>query len=633
MARAPAYFAGANQSVTHPGFISNTGHETISPVIETALVELIDRATAECADQQRTDLHNRLRQIRNRILDPAQLVIVVGESKQGKSSLINAVLNAPVCDSGEDVSTAVPTVIRFSDEPTAQLIQHEPGQGPDALDRLPVPIEQVHQHTVRAMSDGRPLTRTEIGIPRAILKGGLVLMDTPGVGSVSSALTSTTLAAVAEADALLMVSDATQELTTHELTFLRQVTALCPNLALVQPKIDITPHWRRVIEVNRKHLANAGISGRIFPVTSTVRMQAARAKDPELNKESGFPPLLEYLRTELGGAHDQLTRKLVAHNVADALDQLINTLKTELAGQNPRTATETLLELESAQRRSEDLKRMVSRWQKTLSDGIQDLYTDMEFDFRERSWAVLHQAHETLDEADPNVLWDDLTDWLAESLTDAIQDTFTWLRRRCDRLAEQVADQFVREHAASMPTINTIREPAPLDRVPELRAPRGSDYKRSDQILTGLRGSYGGVLMFGLITSMAGLPLMNVLSVSAGLLLGSKSLNEEKDVRLKRRQAEARTNIQRHIEHVIFQVNKESKDCIKKTHRALYQHFNAITERDQHQISMSIQDIKRAAERSAVDRDQRARHIRKKLEELAVLRKRAQMLTANRLAA
>ncbi len=596
-------------------------------------MELIDRATAECADQQRADLHSRLRQIRNRILDPAQLVLVVGEAKQGKSELINSLVNATVCPAGDDVTTTVPTVVRYADEPSAQLVEHEPAHGPAGTDRLPVPIERVREHAEEAVTDGRPLTRTEVGIPRGLLKNGLVLMDTPGVGSVSATPTAATLSAVAEADALLMVTDSTQELTTHELAFLRQVTALCPNVALVQPKTDVTPHWRRVVEVNRKHLSNAGITGRIFPISSAVRQLAARAQDADLNAESGYPPLLEYLRTELAGAHDQLTRRLVSHNVADALDQLSTTLKTELAEQNPRTAADTLLELEAAQRRAEDLKRMVGRWQKVLSDGVQDLYSDIDFDFRERTWEILHQANETLDQADPNVVWDDYQEWLTKSLQQAISETYAWLHARCERLSERVADQFLEDHAASLPDVPAPALPEATSDVPDPRAPRNAHYKRGDQILTGLRGSYGGVLMFGLMTKMLGLPLMNVVSLSAGLLLGSKSLSEEKDSRLKRRQAEARTATQRYIDQVVFQVGKDAKDTIRSTHRALHDHFNQLTETDQREVNNSIQEIKRTAERSAVDRDQRARDIRKKLEDLSVLRKRAAMLTTNQLSA
>ncbi|MFC7342349.1 dynamin family protein [Saccharopolyspora griseoalba] len=601
-------------------------------MIETALVELIDRATAECVEQERADLHGRLRQIRTRVLDPTQLVLVVGESKQGKSALVNALVNAPVCQSGDDVVTAVPTLVRYSDEPSAQLIEQEPASGPAVLDRHPVPIEAVGEHMERALAHGRPVTRSEIGVPRAVLQNGLALMDTPGVGSVSSFLTSTTLSVVAEADALLMVSDATQELTTNELTFLKQATSLCPNIALVMPKIDRTPHWRKVMEVNKKHLGNAGVSAKIFPVSADIRNRAMQSRNTNLNAESGFPPLLEFLQTELAGKHEQFTRRLVAHNVSEALTQINDGLRAELAAHNPRTAAETLVELETAQRRAEELRRIQSHWQKTLNDGISELMTDIEFDFRERTWAVLHEVNEIFEVADPQLIWDDFTRWLNARLTDAIAETYGWLEQRQARLAETVADQMP-QRDADLPALEPIEPPEPLGNVPHPKLPTGADYKKFDQVLTGLRGSYGGVLMFGLITTMANLPLMNVVSISAGVLLGSKSLKEEKDSRLRRRQAEAKGNVQRYVEQVIFQVNKDGKDTVRAVHKALHRHFTRITEQAQLEVGQSIQAIKRSAERSAVDRDQRVRDIKQKLEEITVLRRQVTQLTQNRITA
>ncbi|MDA3645842.1 dynamin family protein [Saccharopolyspora indica] len=602
-------------------------------MIETALVELIDRATAECAEQQRADLHNRLRQIRTRVLDPTQLVLVVGESKQGKSALVNAIVNAPVCASGDDVTTVVPTLVRYADEPTALLIEHEPRQGPAALDRMPVPVERVREHLDRALALGRPVTRGEVGIPRAVLQNGLALMDTPGVGSVSSSLTATTLTVVAEADALLMVSDATQELTTNELSFLKQATALCPNIALVLPKIDRTPHWRKVLETNRKHLENAGIAAKIFPVSASIRMRAMQAKNTALNTESGFPPLLEFLQTELAGKHEQSTRRLVAHNVSEALTQVNDALKAELASQNPRTAAETLVELETAQRRAEDLRRVSNRWQKALNDGIAELYADIEFDFRERAWAILHEVNEIFEVADPLKVWDEFREWLTDRLTDAIVDTFEWLEARQEQLAEVVAAEMRSEHSVHSPELDRIHPPSPMEEVPEPKLPSRSEYKRFDQFLTGLRGSYGGVLMFGMITSFALGGLFNVVSISAGVLLGIKSLDEEKDSRLRRRQTEVKSAVQRHVEQVIFHVNREAKTTIRTVHRGLHTHYMQITEDAQSEISRAIQEIKRSAERSAVDRDQRAREIRQKMEDLTSLRRRVAVLTQNRITA
>ncbi|GAB2741139.1 isoniazid inducible protein IniA [Salinifilum aidingensis] len=602
-------------------------------MIDTALVELIDRASAECAEQDRSDLHGRLRQIRTRVLDPSQLVLLIGEPAQGKSALLNAIVNAPVCAAGETTSTRVPTLVRHADTPSAHLVEQEAADGPPALERVPVPLEELTTRLQEAVDRGRPVRRGEVAVPRGVLRNGLALMDTPAFGGPSSAGTDTTLAIAAEADALLMISDATQELTTNEIGFLKQVADLCPNIALVQPKIDRTPHWRQVVEVNRKHLNNAGVSAKIFPVSCTVRAHAMRTKSSNLNKESGFSPLLEYLKSELAGQHDQLTRRLVSHNLGEAITQISNDLRAELAAQNPRTAAETLVELESAQRRAEELRRIASRWQKTLNDGVQDLNADVEFDFRERCWAVQHQVNEIFEQADPLEVWDDFRSWLDEQITAAIDTTFDWIEQRRQHLVRRVSEQMPDEARGEEPDLERLEPPRPLDAVPEPALPRGSDFRRFDRLLTGLRGSYGGVLMFGLVTKMAGLPLLNVLSLSAGILLGSKSLREEKDTRLRRRQTEAKNAAQRYIDQVVFQVNKESKDAIRAMHRSIHAHFNGITEQAQVDVNSSIQDIKRAAERSAVDRDQRAREIKQKLEDLSVLRKRVGMLTQNRIAA
>ena len=98
-------------------------------------------------------------------------------------------------------------------------------------------------------------------------------------------------------------------------------------------------------------------------------------------------------------------------------------------------------------------------------------------------------------------------------------------------------------------------------------------------------------------------------------------------------QAEAKAAIQRYVEQVVFHVNKQARDVIRGVHRALHEHFTQITEEAQAEISRAIQDIKRSAERSAVDRDQRAREIKQKLEEIAVLSRRVTMLTQNRITA
>ena len=75
------------------------------------------------ATSGRTDLHARLVQTRRRLDDPAIHVIVVGEFKQGKSQLINALVNAPVCPVDDDVATAVPTVVKYAATTEAAIVR------------------------------------------------------------------------------------------------------------------------------------------------------------------------------------------------------------------------------------------------------------------------------------------------------------------------------------------------------------------------------------------------------------------------------------------------------------------------------------------------------------------------------
>src|SRR3954454_18034635 len=85
-------------------------------------MDLLDRAEVLTSDADRPDLLSRLRQARRRVQDPHVRVLVVGELKQGKSQLINALVNAPVCPVDDDVATSVTTVVGWSAAPTAVLL-------------------------------------------------------------------------------------------------------------------------------------------------------------------------------------------------------------------------------------------------------------------------------------------------------------------------------------------------------------------------------------------------------------------------------------------------------------------------------------------------------------------------------
>ena len=70
--------------------------------------EAVDLGLRACAAYGRADLAARLEAAQRTLADPAVHIVVAGEFKQGKSSLVNALIGATVCPVDDDVATAVP---------------------------------------------------------------------------------------------------------------------------------------------------------------------------------------------------------------------------------------------------------------------------------------------------------------------------------------------------------------------------------------------------------------------------------------------------------------------------------------------------------------------------------------------
>ena len=209
---------------------------------EQAVRRLLDSALDEARRRRRDDLVARLSAERDRLDRPECTVLVVGEFNKGKSSLVNALLNARVCATDADVATAVPTLVRYAPE-FGTLARQAPDADPVAVDPASVTAlttrgaEERRAGTERVAAGG-PVD-VEIGVPRELLRDGLVLVDTPGMGGgLNSAHAAVTLRALAGADGVVFVTDASQELTAHELELVRRAAELCPRVAVALTKID-----------------------------------------------------------------------------------------------------------------------------------------------------------------------------------------------------------------------------------------------------------------------------------------------------------------------------------------------------------------------------------------------------------
>lgn len=596
-----------------------------------AAVELVDLTLKATTAYQRPDLGARLAQTRRRLVDPNVRVLVVGEFKQGKSQLVNALVNAPVCPVDDDIATAVPTVVRYAAATEVALVRE--GASPDAPpERTAVPVEKLAEYVSEAGNPGNKamLSYAEIGLPRKILEGGLVLVDTPGVGGLGSAHGAATMSALPSADAVLLVSDAAQEYTGPELEFLGAAMKLCPNVACVVTKTDLYPHWRQIMELDRGHLETAGIRADAFPVSSTLRLHAAKTQDAALMDESGFRPLVEFLLRRVVAASDELDRRSTCQDVLAVAEQLGAGMRAELAVQeNPEQLEPLVAELTRAKARADELKQRSARWQITLNDGVGDLASDIDYDLRDRLRTISRDAEQLLDDADPAKIWDQFAEWFHQQVASAASANFVWAAERARYLSVQVAEHFAEAAEIVLPELRFDQSQNMAAKVDALVEPESEGFGVGQKLITGMRGGYGGMLMIGMATTLAGLALLNPISISAGLMFGTKTVRDERKRMLQRRQAEAKQAVRKHIDEVTFQVGKDSRDMLRNTQRQLRDHYSSLAEEVSTSIASSVLAAQNAVNTTTSERESRIRDLRAELARIDALATRARALVAN----
>jgi hypothetical protein len=610
----------------------------LGPAAAGQLVKLLEEGLRLVGGGDRADLRRRLEQAMARLKDPSVRVIVVGEFKQGKSKLINALVNAPVCPVDDDIATALPTIVRYGEPASAAvLVPSDSPSGTEGADgrdgsveRRPVDLAELPAFVSEQGNPGnsRKLAAAEVCLPRRILTGGLTIIDSPGVGGMGSSHTLTTLTALPTADALLMVSDASQEYTEPELRFLRQAMRITPSVAAVLSKTDLYPDWRRVEELDREHLDKVAPGIPLFPLSADLRLEASRLQDSELNAESGFPDLVTHLRNDVVGKAERIQRHSVSQDLLSVTENLRLSLQSELeALENPEGKPEMLAALEQAKTEADELRKRSARWQLTLSDGINDLIADMEYDLRDRLRHIQKEAENAIDQGDPGPVWTEFSQWLEECAAAAVSDTFVWTSERAQWLAGQVAAHFAADEV-SLPVLHVADSGDALDPVDGMADLDPGRVNPVQKVLIGMRGSYGGVLMFGLLTGIFGMALINPLSVGAGLLLGRKAYRDDQENRLKRRQGEAKALVRRQLDDVTFQVGKQLKDRLRLVQRTIRDHFTDIADEYHRSLSDSVAAAQKTANSYTQEREGRVREIRAQLTKVDALHRAAEAVSA-----
>lgn len=570
---------------------------------------------------QRPDLEERLRGAQERVTRTETVICVAGEFKQGKSSLINALIGEQVSPVDADLATSTLLSLRYGQPALVTVRRKLAGSVvTDEIDRT----ELLEYASERGNPDNeRQVELVEVTVPNAFLEHGIVLVDTPGAGSLSGGYANATLAFLPMADGLIFVTDASAEFSAPEVEYLLQARERCPTVIVAVTKTDLYPEWRRIVALNRGHLARAGVDVPVLPVSSLLRTIALERKDRAMNQESGIPALLKSIKSEMLERAEDNAQRDGLRVVAAAAAQMSAGFQAEYdLLQSDADTSEALAGLESARERLNHLRGQGARWSTVLNDGFAVLTSDVDYQFRSTMRTLLRELEDELEKIDPATEWEALAARLQAAVTKATDDAFQRIDdgvlRLRDEIAELLADEVAELSRRALP--GPVLDVSRLwpDRKPETSGPAGKVFKG----LSAMRGSYMGLLMAGMLGSLLGIAVIGPVLIGAGLLFGGRQFIEERKRDVQRRRQQSRQFIRQFIDDVQFEIGAKIRDTTRDLQRELRDFFTERVTELSRTYSVTIQNVQQSLQQDQGTRATRVSELRTRIDKLNELLRR-----------
>ena len=304
-------------------------------------------------------------------------VVVMGEFKRGKSSLINALLGQALLPVAAVPLTSVVTVVRQG-AATRAFVEFQGGHRREtAVGSI---VEFVSEE--RNPKNEKRVERVVVETSADFLADGTILVDTPGAGSVYRHNTEVAQKYMPEADAVILVLSVDPPISQTEVEFLHSVRRWVKKLFIVQNKIDyLEPSdLKASLAFTGKVLAEAlGQSeATLIPISAKQALQARQNGDPALLSASGLEQLENRLRSFLAAEKGEVLSQAVASRAAAIIDHAVFDINVRLRAEQTtvdewRMLSITLNErLENAKRRQFELTTLYTAELKAHQQRVEE---------------------------------------------------------------------------------------------------------------------------------------------------------------------------------------------------------------------------------------------------------------------
>jgi GTPase SAR1 family protein len=236
-------------------------------------------------------------QVRRKLEDNTYQVLVVGEAKRGKSTLVNALIGRAILPTDVDIATSQVFRICPSEREAYRLRFEDDSEREITAADLPRYGSQVVADQCGVPRLDQTIRWIEIDLPVKFLPANVRILDTPGLGALYAAHAEITHRFVPHADAVIFVLESQAPIGDPEIRFVEQLLSVTPNIFFVQTKIDQfrKEAWQEVQRRNhsilQQRFAGKLGDGRVWPMSSTNLAKVAATNDQDYLQVSRYKEL------------------------------------------------------------------------------------------------------------------------------------------------------------------------------------------------------------------------------------------------------------------------------------------------------------------------------------------------------
>ena len=263
------------------------------------LLELIDKYAAVAGEGAKAS--EIICKLAQNVQNPELIVPVLGSQGMGKSTLINAILGVNILPNNADETTCVPVEIRYGTNEKA-MVYFQSGKTAE----IELSCDSLREFVDNNENDGNEKCVSHIAFetPCELLKTGLVIVDLPGVGSLTQNNHETTMKYIRQLCTAIFVIPTVPTIRRSEEIFIRGAWSSFSSAIFVQNRwddetdqeVNESVAFNSLVLKNIAKNANTTFNGKICVVNAYKAILGRLHNDSAECERSNLPELLTELK-------------------------------------------------------------------------------------------------------------------------------------------------------------------------------------------------------------------------------------------------------------------------------------------------------------------------------------------------